>query len=107
MIGEASLNLKQLIEDCSLVKKPIGLNEPYYDSVLEPQKFQPLKFDKSERFWLKLRAKDAKTGKEEVRGKVKVQVDIVPVVQADKNPVGKARDTPNHSPTLPQPEGRI
>ena len=26
---------------------------------------------------------------------------------AEKNPVGKARDNPNHSPTLPQPEGRI
>lgn len=26
---------------------------------------------------------------------------------AEKNPVGKARDQPNHSPTLPQPEGRI
>ena len=26
---------------------------------------------------------------------------------ANKNPVGKARDNPNHSPTLPEPEGRI
>lgn len=42
-----------------------------------------------------------------MNGKVKVQVDILPVEQADKNPVGKARDNPNHSPTLPQPEGRL
>jgi len=109
MIGEATVNLKQLIEDCSLVKKPLGLNETYYDDVLKPGKFQPLEFDSkdSSRFWLKLRAKDAKTGKEEVRGKVKVQVDILPAAQADKNAVGKARDQPNHSPTLPQPEGRL
>lgn len=80
MIGEATLNLKQLIEDCSLVKKPLGLNEAYYKDVLKPAKYQPLEFDAkdSSRFWLKLRAKDAKTGKEEVHGKVKVQVDILP-----------------------------
>lgn len=27
MIGEAQINLKQLIEDCQLVKKPLTLNE--------------------------------------------------------------------------------
>jgi len=109
MIGEATLNLKQLLEDCSLIKKPLGLNKEYYKEVLKPEKFQPLEFDSKDasRFWLKMRAKDGKTGKEEVTGKVKVQVDILPVDQADKNTVGKARDTPNHSPTLPQPEGRI
>mmetsp|Transcript_15455 Transcript_15455/g.26150 ORF Transcript_15455/g.26150 Transcript_15455/m.26150 type:complete len:102 (+) Transcript_15455:1229-1534(+) len=30
VIGETSINLKNLIEDCSLVKKPLGLNEKYY-----------------------------------------------------------------------------
>ena len=76
---------------------------------MEPQKFQPLKFDDDHdsRFWLKLRARDAETGKEVTNGRVKVQVDVLPVALADKNPVGKARDNPNHSPTLPQPEGRI
>jgi hypothetical protein len=109
MIGEASINLKQIIEDCQLVKKPLTLNKSYHKDVLEPQKFQPLTFDSDDdnRFWLKLRAKNAETGKEEINGKVKIQVDVLPVGTADKNPVGKARDNPNHSPTLPQPEGRI
>lgn len=45
-----------------------------------------------------MKAKDSKTGKEEINGKVKVQIDIMPIDLADKNPVGKARDNPNHSP---------
>jgi len=36
-----------------------------------------------------------------------VQIDIMPVAIADKNAVGKARDNPNHSPQLPQPQGRL
>jgi hypothetical protein len=39
MIGEASINLKQLLEDCSLVKKPLGLNKSYYNDVLKPNNF--------------------------------------------------------------------
>lgn len=39
MIGEASINLKQLLEDCSLVKKPLGLNKSYYKDVLKPNDF--------------------------------------------------------------------
>jgi hypothetical protein len=36
-----------------------------------------------------------------------MQIDIVPTETAKRNPVGKARDKPNHSPTLPEPEGRV
>lgn len=109
MIGEAQINLKQIIEDGQLVKKPLTLNQQYYNDVLKPQKGQPLEFDDDHpsRFWLKLRSKNSKTGKEEVNGKVLIQVDILPKDMANKNPVGKARDNPNHSPLLPQPEGRL
>ena len=53
-----------------------------------------------------MRAKNKK-GVYEDKGKVKVQIDVLPVAAAEKNPVGKARKDPNHSPTLPMPEGRI
>lgn len=36
MIGEAQINLKQIIEDTTLVKKPLCLNEQYYNDVLKP-----------------------------------------------------------------------
>jgi hypothetical protein len=36
-----------------------------------------------------------------------MQIDVLPADQADKNPLGKARQEPNHSPFLPQPEGRF
>lgn len=39
MIGEATLNVKNLIDDCVLVKKPLCLNERYYKDVLEPNNF--------------------------------------------------------------------
>ena len=54
-----------------------------------------------------MKYKDPQKGNVLVRGKVKVQIDVLPADQADKNPVGKAREEPNHSPNLPQPEGRI
>lgn len=38
---------------------------------------------------------------------MRVQIDILPKAHAEKNPVGKARDNPNHSPHLPNPEGRL
>jgi len=36
MIGEAQIDVKSLLEDCSLVKAPISLNEDYYKRVLKP-----------------------------------------------------------------------
>lgn len=46
-------------------------------------------------------------GKISCTGRVRLQIDIVPIELAVKNPVGKARNEPNHSPFLPKPEGRI
>lgn len=31
----------------------------------------------------------------------------MPIAHADKNPVAKARSNPNHSPNLPEPQGRL
>jgi hypothetical protein len=111
MIGEAQINIKQLIEDCVLVKKPLQLNKSYYKDVLtaDGKAYQLLNFDSDNdsRFWLDMNAKDPKSHATVARGKVKIQIDVLPKVLAEKNAVGKARDTPNHSPTLPQPEGRI
>jgi Ca2+-dependent lipid-binding protein len=39
IIGEASINLRDIIEDTTLVKKPLGLNKKYFNDVLEPKKF--------------------------------------------------------------------
>ena len=57
-----------------------------------------LKFDTSDpsKIWLPMQAK--KDGKIISNGEVRVQIDVLPKDMADKNPVGKARDQPNHSP---------
>ena len=64
-------------------------------------------FDKEDTnsFWLDMLTK--KEGKIVKQGKCRMQVEIVPVAHADKNPVAKARSEPNHSPKLPQPKGRL
>ena len=51
--------------------------------------------------------KDQETGNIESNGRVALQIDVLPVEYAEKNKVGKAREEPNHSPNLPQPEGRV
>lgn len=109
MIGEANINLKDLIEDCQYVKKSIGLNKKYYTDVLKNKGFQALDFDPKDpnKFWLKMRGKNPETNQIEINGRVCVRIDVLPVAQADINPVGKARNQPNHSPTLPEPEGRF
>lgn len=50
-------------------------------------RYQKLEFDKddSSRFWLQMRHKNPKTHREESRGMVKIQVDVLPIDHATKN----------------------
>jgi hypothetical protein len=109
MFGEASIELAELMEDVALIKKPLGINNIYYDEVLKDKyKDVKLEFDKDNKskFYITLHAKDKK-GKVIKRGKINMTIDIMPQDYADKNAVAKARDTPNHSPMLPAPQGRL
>ena len=40
----------------------------------------------------------------ESRGEIDLQINLMPVSQAEKNPVGNARDKPNEDPFLGEPE---
>jgi len=96
------VQLKNLIEDCSLVKKPMQYNEMYHQSIQKEKDkhLSKLKFDDKDksRFWMTLKHKDADSGQIKNRGEVAVQIDVLPVEIAEKNKVGKAREEPNHSP---------
>lgn len=110
LIGSANIDLAQIMEDCALIKKPLCLSKDYYDGAMAGNMNTtnvPV-FDKedSQKFWLKLMGKD-ENGKIGCTGEVRLQINVLPISFAEKNPVGKARDNPNHSPALPQPEGRI
>lgn len=78
-----------------MVKKPLALNEKYFEDVMKPNATNkdnlPL-FEKGEpdKFWLKLMGKTEK-GKIECTGQVRVQVNVLPISVAEKNPVGKAQ----------------
>ena len=43
----------------------------------------------------------------ESRGEVDLQMNIVPLRDAEKNPVGAARDKPNDDPFLPEPVRKV
>lgn len=80
MIGEAQIDLKDILNDSSLTKKPLTLNKKYYDEVLsKADKNLKLKFDGEDdnKFWVGLLSKN-KEGKIESRGDVRVQIDVVP-----------------------------
>jgi hypothetical protein len=112
LIGEAVLDIGKLVEDCELVQKPCSLNKRFYEEQM-PRAVRDedkLVFDDKDKnkFWTRLFYKDFKKGGKIIsRGQVSVQVDVLPADLADKNPVGKARQEPNHSPHLPQPQGRL
>ena len=77
LIGEMQINLKQIIDDCSLVKKPITLNESYYTDVLKkssPYKNLKMEFDKDDksRFWVQMMKKDPKSHAIKKTGMAKV-----------------------------------
>ena len=40
-------------------------------------------------------------------GKLRLQIDVLPRVEADKNRVGEAQSEPNVNPYLPKPENRM
>lgn len=79
MIGEARLNLFELMEDVALTKKPFCLNKVYYESYLK-HKGVELQFRDDNSFLLNLYGSDfnPKTKKLEVTGKVRIGIDIYP-----------------------------
>lgn len=94
MIGSASINLKQIIEDCSHIKKPLALNAQYYKEAMEEgmktENKPVFETGETNKFWLKLMGRDA-NGKVDSTGEFRLQVNVLPILHAEKNPVGKAR----------------
>ena len=96
MIGEAKVNIKQLIEDSCHIHKPLTLNKKFYDDMLKQsigktKNKMVFESDNNEKFWVDLYQRNSQTGAAEQQGKVMIQVDVVPMDIAKKNPVGRAR----------------
>lgn len=74
--------MQNLIEDCSLVKVPMGFNRRFYDDVWKNSNIQKIVFEEDDktksRFWVDLKYRNPKTGEDSVRGKVKIQIDVLP-----------------------------
>lgn len=79
------------------------MNKVYYEEVAKKSKGIKLKYDDKQddnKCWVELKGKDDK-GKIKTTARVRIRIDVLPQHLAVKNPVGKARNTPNHSPFLP------
>jgi len=78
-LGEAQIDLKDIIRDCSIIQKPIILNKKYYEDVILPnnkdikQEYDP---EDQNRFWLSLIQKS--NGNIKMNGQVKIQIDVLP-----------------------------
>lgn len=107
LIGTNVLNISQIIEDCSYLKQHMVLDKDYLAKRQLKHLKEKFEFDKKDptSAWIKLELKEGSNLN--FRGKVRVRIDVLPAEIADQNPVGKARQQPNHSPFLPEPEGRI
>ncbi|RMX64262.1 hypothetical protein DD238_006948 [Peronospora effusa] len=57
--------------------------------------------------WLKLESLDHTTNTRNFMGEVCISLELVPAENAKKNPVGQGRSSPNNSPYLPPPAGRL
>ena len=112
VIGETMINIKEAVEDASLTKQPVNISKKYFKNYLmkeHEKKYKPynITFEDENTFWVEAQRLNAKTGKKEGAGKVRLQIDVLPKDYAGKNKVGEARQEPNHSPFLKPPEGRL
>lgn len=114
-IGQFVLNMRPMIEDSELAKRPINLTKEYYEQYLKPEcKIEGLTFKGGDNppnssFWVNLESKEKVKERmvTVVNGRARISVEVVPKGQAESNPVGAAREEPNVNPYLPQPEGRL
>jgi len=59
IIGCSIIDLEPLIEDCSAKGKPMALTKKYYNEYLVKElKWDPIKYDNEEDFWVEVKAKD-------------------------------------------------
>ena len=106
IIGSAMIDLKQVFEDVSITKRPLGVNKKYYEGYLLKEGDKPYEWKDDNSFYLPMTSKNDK-GKMETNGFCRIQIEVVPIDYAEKNKVGAAREEPNCNPFLPPPVGRI
>jgi C2 domain len=86
VIGETTFNLEEAFNDASLTKKPTYFSKKYYNSYYKDTKAmkgKSLSWKDDSSFWLPCMGKDPKdkSGKIKEVGKVRVQIDILPIDQ--------------------------
>ena len=118
LIGEYVLDLKPIIQDSEIAVRPMAVAKDYYDEYLKQQQTLPdgskvtywdndIEFHEDKQsFWVPMMSKNDK-GELECNGKVRIQVDVYPIADAELNKVGEAREEPNVNPYLPLPVGRL
>jgi len=118
LIGEFSLDVAPLFEDCHRLKKIKTFCKQYWDDYMKEEltkrgyeHVKDIEWEEEQKFWVPVRrfVKDEKTGKEDLQfaGKILCSFQIFPMELAEKSPQGVGRSEPNNDPVCPEPEGRI
>jgi hypothetical protein len=80
------------MEDVALTKRPICLNKSYFNSFLKQKTNMNLVFKDDMTFFVDIIGSELdKKGKLKSNGRIRVQIDILPLDQAEMNKVGEAR----------------
>ena len=101
-ICEWTLDLDAIFKNVRLTQHQVILNESYYNAYLK-KKMPPgtsLEFNNKDNFTLTA-YKDGKPIK------IRLDLRILPIAEAEKRKVGEGRENPNVEPYLPAPVGRI
>jgi Ca2+-dependent lipid-binding protein len=100
-IGGCTLNISKILSDVEELKKPVNFNEKYANSI-DLQEYKEFEFIERDKISVKCSDREGK-----YIGKIRIQIGVYPIEFAQENPVGKGRNSPNHSPYLPPPTGRM
>lgn len=79
MIGEVTIDLKDPILDSALSGRPLCVNKKYYNDYMKP-KGAVFTYKDDNSFFVDIKGLDAKTGVVKTNGKVRVQIDILPIL---------------------------
>jgi len=76
IIGEAQIDLKDVIIDSALTKRPLGLNKKYYNDYMKAKGYK-FEFKDDNTFWVSIMGRNDK-GEMTENGKLRIQIDIYP-----------------------------
>lgn len=78
VIGDATLDLRPLMEDVTLTKRPLTLTQSYYNHHFKEKTGAVLEYKNDSSFWMNINSFDSAKGSMQTNGQIRVEVTIIP-----------------------------